>query len=88
MKHIKRALFLGLFLLSGTTLLWAEIEDVGNATCPISGDKTSGKFFVEYQGKRYGLCCPMCEKDFNKNPEKFIASLSNSSSESRVGHDH
>lgn len=51
----------------------AGIVDVGNKTCPVSGDKVSGKHFVEYKGRRYGLCCPHCEKEFKKDPEKFIA---------------
>ena len=53
----------------------AAIVDAGNKTCPVSGDKVSGKHFVEYKGMRYGLCCPHCEKEFKKNPEKFITSL-------------
>ena len=49
--------------------------NVGNKMCPVSGDPVSGKDFVEYQGKRYGLCCPMCEKPFLANPEKYLAAL-------------
>ena len=48
---------------------------IGNKFCPVSGDKVSGKSFVEYHGKRYGLCCPMCAGKFKKNPEKYIAQL-------------
>ena len=51
------------------------IVNVGNKTCPVSGDKVSGKDFVVYKGKRYGLCCPMCEGPFQKNPEKYIAQM-------------
>ena len=53
----------------------SEIVDAGNKFCPVSGDKVSGKFFVTYQGKRYGLCCPMCENKFKANPEKYIAQM-------------
>ena len=49
--------------------------DAGNKFCPVSGDKVSGKHFVEYNGKRYGLCCPMCENKFKKNPEKYLAQM-------------
>ncbi|PIQ85798.1 MAG: hypothetical protein COV74_07200 [Candidatus Omnitrophica bacterium CG11_big_fil_rev_8_21_14_0_20_45_26] len=51
------------------------IVDVGNRYCPVSGDKVSGKHFVEYQGKRYGLCCSMCRNKFEANPEKYISQL-------------
>ncbi len=52
-----------------------KIVEVGNKFCPVSGDEVSGKHFVIYQGKRYGLCCPMCEEKFKKNPEKYIAKM-------------
>ncbi len=51
--------------------------EVGNQFCPVSGDKIEmngemgnpGKF--EYHGKIYNLCCPMCAKDFKKDPKKY-----------------
>ena len=59
----------------------AKAVEVGNKTCPVSGDKipvpgekgTMGDdpVKVEYKGKIYNLCCPMCVKDFKKNPEKY-----------------
>ena len=51
------------------------IVDVGNKICPIMGGKVDGKTFVVYKGKRYGFCCPGCEKEFLKNPEKYIAKI-------------
>ncbi len=51
------------------------VPEVGNKFCPVSGDKVSGKHFVVYKGKQYALCCPMCEKDFKMNPEKYIAKI-------------
>ena len=61
-----------------------EAKEVGNKICPISGDKIpapgekgtmgdDGPVKVEYMGKIYNLCCPMCVKDFKKNPEKYSA---------------
>ncbi len=49
--------------------------DVGNKFCPVSGDKVSGKHFAVYEGKRYSLCCPMCEEKFLKNPHKYMAKV-------------
>jgi YHS domain-containing protein len=51
------------------------IVDAGNKLCPVSGDPVSGTNFVVYQGKRYGLCCPMCEKPFLSDPAKYIAKM-------------
>lgn len=51
--------------------------EVGNKICPVSGEKVvmghEGK--IEYQGKVYNLCCQMCEKDFKKDPQKYIEKL-------------
>jgi YHS domain-containing protein len=49
---------------------------VGDRTkCPVSGDEfvvspTSPK--AEYKGKTYYFCCPGCDKEFAKDPEKFL----------------
>lgn len=51
------------------------VADVGNQFCPVSGDQVSGKHFVEHEGKRYGLCCPMCANKFKRNPGKYIAEM-------------
>ncbi|MBF0504740.1 MAG: TRASH domain-containing protein [Candidatus Omnitrophica bacterium] len=32
-----------------------------------------GPVKIMYKGKIYNLCCPMCVKDFEKNPEKYSA---------------
>lgn len=81
---MKRILLVVLFFITAHTLflyqpvvfVWAaEVVEVGNAFCPVSGDKISGKHFAEHQGKRYGFCCNQCMKKFNKNPEKYIAAL-------------
>src|SRR3989338_8081476 len=88
--------FIGAFILSAVFLacpfLAAETAatststiDVGNKMCPVSGDKVSGKDFVEHQGKKYGLCCPMCAKDFKKDPQKYIARLNSKMEVSEEG---
>ncbi len=51
------------------------VVNAGNKMCPVSGDPVSGKSFVTYNGKRYGLCCPMCRKPFLKDPEKYLAAM-------------
>lgn len=73
----QKIVFLIFGLLISAPLLFSEtaVIDVGNKVCPLSGDEVKGKDFVEYQGKRYGICCAMCAKNFLKNPEKYIKSL-------------
>ncbi len=60
-----------------------DAVEVSNKICPVSGDKvpapgekgTMGDkpVKIEYKGKIYNLCCPMCVKDFKKSPEKYSA---------------
>jgi len=56
--------------------------EVGNKICPVSGEKIPAPgqkgdmgeaVKYEYNGKIYNLCCPMCIKDFKKDPDKYAA---------------
>ncbi|MCX5677734.1 MAG: TRASH domain-containing protein [Candidatus Omnitrophica bacterium] len=49
--------------------------NVGNTVCPVLGTKiTPGTTpTVEYNGKIYNVCCPMCIGEFKNNPEKYVA---------------
>ena len=72
------AVFAMLLFVSGLFLapaVRANVVDAGNKFCPVSGDKVSGKDFVEHGGKHYGLCCAMCANKFKKNPEKYMAKM-------------
>ena len=68
-------------LLAGS-LAFAQAEgivEVKNKFCPISHEEI-GKggmtpYKVTYKGKVYSLCCGMCLKDFNKDPEKYSKML-------------
>ncbi len=44
-------------------------------TCPIMGGAIDKAFFAEYQGKKVYFCCPGCQPEFEKNPEKYLAKL-------------
>lgn len=72
--------------------------EVGNKICPVSGEKI-GKMGepvkYEHNGRIYNFCCPMCVKDFKKNPEKYIKILEEKGdmntanpAEEGKGHDH
>lgn len=74
MKHTM-ALGLLFSLLFSPMALAAVALDAGNLTCPVSGDKVSGKDFVEHGGKQYGLCCAMCAGKFTKNAEKYLKDM-------------
>src|SRR3989338_1907651 len=81
MKRILITLIIGSFILCRGVVSHAAaipIVDVHNKYCPVSGEEVSGQHFVEHEGKRYGLCCAQCAKKFEKDPEKYIASLTQS----------
>ena len=45
--------------------------EVGNKICPGQREKVGEMGDIvkyEYNGKIYNLCCPMCKKDFAKDP--------------------
>jgi hypothetical protein len=47
-------------------------------TCPVSGEKLGemGKAFVFTNNlQEVKLCCPGCKKDFDKNPDKYLAKI-------------
>lgn len=77
--------------LAKTPALPAAVVEAGNQFCPVSGDKVSGKHFVEYNGKRYGLCCKMCANKFKKDPSRYIMKMAAQEANpdaAHVHHDH
>ncbi len=50
---------------------------MNNKICPISGEKIdpAKQAKIVYKDKTYNLCCGMCVKDFNKDPEAAIKKL-------------
>jgi YHS domain-containing protein len=45
-------------------------------TCPVSGEKLGGDmgkpYVFTYKDQEIKLCCPMCKKDFDKDPAKYV----------------
>ncbi|GBE01529.1 copper-transporting P-type ATPase [bacterium BMS3Abin08] len=42
---------------------------------PVCGRKMNpnkAHITIEHGGKKYYLCCPLCQAEFEKNPEKYI----------------
>ncbi len=42
-----------------------------NPVCQIPVEKSTAKYVVEYQGKKYYFCCDGCKVSFEKEPEKY-----------------
>ena len=43
--------------------------------CPVMGGAINKELFIEYKGKKVYFCCPGCEAEFLKDPEKYIDKL-------------
>jgi Cu(I)/Ag(I) efflux system membrane fusion protein len=43
--------------------------------CPVMGGEINKEHFTIYKGKKVYFCCPGCEPEFLKNPEKYIDEL-------------
>lgn len=75
------AVVLGVAGLVAAKSFAADAVNVGNKFCPISGEEigkggmADQKTSIEYKGKVYNLCCPMCKKDFIKDPEAAIKKM-------------
>jgi YHS domain-containing protein len=46
-----------------------------NTKCPVSGDDADSGITTKYEGRSIAFCCEDCEKDFKKDPKKYIAKL-------------
>jgi YHS domain-containing protein len=47
-------------------------------TCPVSGEelgKMGEPYRFSYKGQEIKLCCKSCEKEFNKEPDKYLKKL-------------
>jgi YHS domain-containing protein len=49
------------------------------ATCVVSGEKLGGDmgepYVIQYKGREVRFCCKDCEKEFRKDPEKYLKKL-------------
>jgi len=45
---------------------------------PVCGKKINrakAHIALEYKGETYYLCCPLCQSEFERDPDRYIASL-------------
>lgn len=60
--------------------------------CVVSADKIGEggmePVSIDYQGNKITFCCDHCPKDFNKNPDKYIAALKAGKALPKTEHQH
>ncbi len=65
-------LFVALALmLSFATVALAESQ----TTCPVMGGTINKELYADYEGKRVYFCCPYCDGEFKKDPQKYLDKL-------------
>jgi YHS domain-containing protein len=71
-KPVILALVLALFLV-GPVLAAdpAKPQD----KCPVLGGNINRDVYVDYQGQRIYFCCPGCDAEFKKDPEKYLKKM-------------
>lgn len=67
----------GLVVLFLAVLLAGPLGAQGKAqtTCPVLGGKVDKNIYVDYQGYRIYFCCPGCDAEFRKDPEKYLKKM-------------
>ncbi len=50
-------------------------EEILQKLCPVMGGPINKDVFTMYKGKKVYFCCPGCDTEFNKDPEKYISKL-------------
>ena len=43
--------------------------------CPVMGRPIDKQFYVDHEGQRVYLCCPMCVQKFKADPEKYLKKM-------------
>jgi YHS domain-containing protein len=72
MMKIVTNIFVALALmLSFASAALAETQ----ATCPVMGGTINKELYADYDGKRVYFCCPYCDGEFKKDPQKYLDKL-------------
>ncbi|MFH1595047.1 MAG: YHS domain-containing protein [Pseudomonadota bacterium] len=71
LKLLVLALVLGIFA-AGAGL---AADPRPQTVCPVLGGNIDQKVYVDYQGERIYFCCPGCDAEFRKNPEKYMKKI-------------
>lgn len=65
------ALVLGLFAAGSLPAQGGKPQTV----CPVFGGNIDRNIYVDYKGQRIYFCCPGCDAEFKKDPEKYMKKI-------------
>jgi YHS domain-containing protein len=73
--EVFKALTLALALTAFTAgNVWAA-EAKPQTVCPVLAGTIDKKVYADYKGKRIYFCCEGCDKEFVKDPDKYMKKL-------------
>lgn len=47
-------------------------RDTHDPVCGKRVNRNKAHITVEYQGEEYLLCCPLCQAEFERDPERYL----------------
>jgi len=50
-------------------------SEIEQTMCPVMNAPINKNFYTEYRGKKVYFCCPGCDEEFHRNPEKYLDKL-------------
>jgi YHS domain-containing protein len=53
----------------------AQTKTPTQTVCPVLAGKVNKDIYVDYKGHRIYFCCEGCDKEFKKDPEKYMKKL-------------
>jgi len=77
-KRMIQFLLVGLFALCQFSLSSEQIQTenaYSNTICPVMGNEVDPDVWIVYKGQKIYFCCPGCDKQFMKNPKKYLKIL-------------
>ena len=82
-KFLVTSLLAGVFAIGSINAIAADKKDEKKSeyplkTCVVSDEKlgSMGKpYVVKHEGREVQLCCKSCEKDFKKEPAKYVKKI-------------
>lgn len=50
----------------------ASVVHPKDPVCGRRVNRNKAHILIEYQGEAFPLCCPVCQSEFEKHPEKYV----------------
>ncbi len=74
MRLLKWVVLAGLMAALAAGPVWAA-EGKPQTTCPVLGGNVNKQVYADYKGQRIYFCCPGCDAEFKKDPEKYMKKI-------------